>query len=76
MENAEANQQMSEQDELRSCRRQLIEDGLLSEENGQYFVTEKGKQRVHKELDRYKFMPARLVLIQHFILEQNGLAVE
>lgn len=61
---------------IASCRQQLIEDGLLSCEGGQYFTTDKGKQRVEKELQRYQLIPARLVLIEQYIMEHHGLSVE
>lgn len=77
MQNAAEDQNVGAMQEefLASCRRQLIEDGLMSCEDGQYLLTEKGKARVEKELQRYQMIPARLVLIQNYILEQHEIAV-
>jgi hypothetical protein len=74
-----------EQDEIKnvtygtmvaSCRQQLIEEELLSFQDGQYFITAKGKKRVEKHLERYTMLPAQLILIEHFMLERHGLSVE
>jgi predicted transposase YbfD/YdcC len=61
---------------IASCRKQLIEDELLSCEDGQYFLTDKGRIRVEKELQRYQMMPARMMLIEQYILQRHGFIVE
>lgn len=73
---AEATQEQASHEELlAACRHQLIEDGLMTCEDGQYFISEKGTQLVGKELQRYQMMPARYVLIEQYILQIHGLTV-
>jgi len=60
---------------LASCRRQLLEDGLLVYGDSGYELTDKGRQHVEKELARYKLRPAMLVLIETHILNANHCSV-
>lgn len=60
---------------LESCRRQLIEDGLLVLGDNGYRCTEKGKRMVQKELRRYEMRPAMLVLIENEIMNLNECSV-
>lgn len=60
---------------LDSCRRQLIEDGLLEFGDSGYRCTEKGKQMVQKELRRYQMQPATMVLIETEIMNLNECSV-
>jgi Mn-dependent DtxR family transcriptional regulator len=55
--------------------RQLLEDGLLVLGDSGYELTEKGRQRVQKELERYKLRPAMLVLNETHILRANECSV-
>ncbi|NOV01372.1 hypothetical protein [Paenibacillus planticolens] len=68
-------EEVSKEQFTEACRKQLIEDELLSVENGRYFLTEKGKARAAKELQRYQMMPAKMLLIEQYILEHYGLAI-
>lgn len=68
-------QEVSQEEFLASCRRQLIEDGLLVFGDDGYRLTEKGKRLVEKELRRYQMRPAMLVLIETYILNVNECSV-
>ncbi|TNJ68192.1 ABC transporter ATP-binding protein [Paenibacillus hemerocallicola] len=60
---------------LASCRRQLIEDGLMVLGDSGYECTEKGKLLVQKELRRYQMRPAMMVLIETEIMTLNECSV-
>ncbi|MFB9273430.1 ABC transporter ATP-binding protein [Cohnella cellulosilytica] len=53
---------------LASCRRELIEEGKLVLTDTGYQLTELGQKAVQKELRRYEFRPAMLVMIETYVL--------
>lgn len=61
---------------LQSCINQLLEQGDALYQDGQYSLTERGRKKVIKELQRYELRPGMMVLLQMWYAERFGLRME
>ncbi|QGQ95829.1 hypothetical protein EHS13_13555 [Paenibacillus psychroresistens] len=61
---------------LETSRKQLIEENkIIMNEDGSFTLTEKGKEIVQKELQRYESRPNMAILIQMYILQMYDVSV-
>ncbi|WP_438447446.1 hypothetical protein [Gorillibacterium sp. sgz5001074] len=58
---------------LQSCINQLIEQGDVNYQDGLYSLTESGRKKVIKEMQRYMLRPGMMVLFQMWYAEGFGL---
>ncbi|UUZ80675.1 hypothetical protein LJK88_38460 [Paenibacillus sp. P26] len=58
-----------------SCKRQLIEDGLMVLTDSGYSLTARGMKSVQKEFRRYEMRPAMAMMMEIYILNRHEVPV-